>query len=81
MCDCDCELPKAKRWKQIREEALARFEGLADACPSKSAVHVDPEGRWFVQDGVIREVEEATWIDRVEDSTCYEIWVKAAEEK
>jgi hypothetical protein len=46
MCDCDCELPKQERWRQIREEALAG-QGLT-AAPDT--------GTWLVVDGVAREV-------------------------
>ncbi|MFC5799101.1 hypothetical protein [Streptomyces formicae] len=50
MCDCDCELPKRERWKQIREEAL---EGL---------VTVASKGRFVVHDGKVHRIKDM-WVE------------------
>lgn len=51
MCDCDCELPKEKRWQQIRDEALT---GTNTVAPSL------PPGTWLVVDGKARRASVDT---------------------
>lgn len=84
MCDCDCELPKQKRWQQIREEALGEAEAVA---VPKAGVWIVREGRakrvempdsgeWLVMASEIREVIHSERVDYAEDCIAYTVWVK-----
>jgi hypothetical protein len=48
MCDCDCELPKRERWRQIREQALHEAGRVA----------VPNTGAWFVTEGKVFPLPE-----------------------
>ena len=88
MCDCDCELPKRERWRQIREEALDG-EGVV-AVPKAGVwivrdgkakrVEMPERGEWLIKDNEIREVVESEMVDYAEDDVASTVWVKKGDE-
>ncbi|GHG10095.1 hypothetical protein [Streptomyces hydrogenans] len=68
MCDCDCELPKQEKWRQVREQAY-RDIGI-------SALSIAAGDEYLVSGGKVMRVLESEMQDYVEDEVSYLVWVR-----